>query len=183
MTNPIPRYDRVAMALHWAVAALIVAAFALGLTIDDFPADWKSAAINLHALVGLSVLALSLARLAWRLGHRPPPYDPPLGRLIGRLAGAGHVLLYVLMIAVPAIGIPTLLYRGLGLDFGLFQIASPLARNREVYRPLTEIHELASYLTIALAAGHALAAVYHQVVARDGVLQRMVPGMAGRRNL
>lgn len=172
----IPRYDNVAMTLHWVIAALIVAAFGLGLTIDDFPATWKSGAINLHALIGLAVLALSLARLAWRVGHRPPAYGPAVGPLVRRLSGAGHVLLYLLMIAVPAIGVPTLLFRGLGLDFGLFQIVSPVARNRDVYGPLTEIHELASYLMIALAAGHALAALYHQFIARDDVLRRMLPG-------
>jgi cytochrome b561 len=75
--------------------------------------------------------------------------------------------------------VPTLLFRGLGLDFGVFQIASPFDRIRNVYRPLTEIHELASYLMIALAAGHALAAVYHQLVARDRLLRRMLPRARG----
>lgn len=175
MIDPLPRYDAVAITLHWAVALLILAAFGLGLTVDDFPSGWKSAVINLHALIGLAVLVLSLARLAWRLGHRPPPYQPPLAPLAARLAHLGHLLLYVLMIAVPAIGVPTLLFRGLGLDFGLFQLASPLARNREIYRPLTEIHELGSYLMIALAAGHAAVAVFHQVVARDQLMRRMLP--------
>lgn len=179
MSIAAPRYDNVAIALHWVIAALIVAAFVFGLTIDDFPASWKNAVINLHALIGLSVLVLSLARLAWRLGHRPPAYDPPLGLAARRLSAAGHGLLYVLMIAVPVIGLPTLFFRGLGLDFGLLQVASPVARNRDVYRPLTEIHELASYLMIALAAGHALAAFYHQFVTRDQVLRRMMPGTPG----
>ncbi|MFM9587556.1 hypothetical protein, partial [Streptomyces caniscabiei] len=85
-------------------------------------------------------------------------YQPPLAPISARLAGIGHALLYLLMIGVPAIGVPTLLFRGLGLDFGLFQLAAPLARNRDIYRPLTEIHELGSYLMIALAAGHAAAA-------------------------
>ena len=66
------RYTHVAIALHWTIAWLIVIALALGLTIDLVPATLKSAAINAHALLGLAVLALSLYRLAWRLGHRPP---------------------------------------------------------------------------------------------------------------
>jgi cytochrome b561 len=93
-----------------------------------------------------------------------------------RLAShAGHVALYVLMIAIPLIGIPTLLYRGRGLDFGLFQIPSPFSRTPEIFRPLTQVHEIASYLLIALAVGHALAAIYHQYVLRDGTLTRMRP--------
>jgi cytochrome b561 len=66
------RYDSVAIALHWSIAVLILAAFALGLTIDAFPKAWTGALINLHALMGLAVLVLSIVRLSWRKSHPPP---------------------------------------------------------------------------------------------------------------
>ena len=78
------------------------------------------------------------------------------------------------MIAIPIIGIPTLLWRGRGLNFGLFEIASPFARTPEIYRPLTEVHEIASYALIALVVFHVFAALYHQYVLRDDVLRRML---------
>lgn len=169
------RYSAVAISLHWSIAALIVIAFGLGLTVDNFPKEIKGAVINLHSLIGLTVLVLSLARLYWRATHPAPELPrsmPPLARLASHAAHGG---LYLLMIAIPLIGIPTLLYRGRGLDFGLFQIASPFERTPDIYRPLTELHELASFALIGLAAAHALAAIYHHYLLHDDILTRMLP--------
>jgi cytochrome b561 len=80
---------------------------------------------------------------------------------------------------VPLIGIPVLLYRGLGLDFGLFQMPSLFARTPAIFRPLQEAHELAAYALIGLAAAHMLAALYHHFVRRDEVLLQML--IAARR--
>lgn len=174
------RYDSVAVVLHWAVAALIVAALALGLTVDDFPKNMTSAVINTHALMGLAVLALSVARLVWRFANPSPELPQSVGALVRRASQAAHIGLYFLMIAVPLIGVPTLLYRGRGLDFGVLQIASPFARTPEIFRPLTEAHEIAAFALVGLAVAHALAALYHQYVRRDDVLLRMLPGLARR---
>lgn len=170
----IDHFDSTAIALHWTIAALIVVAFGLGLTVDDFPKAWEHAVVNAHALIGLAIVVLTLARLGWRLGHRPPSLPPEVGPLMARAAAAVHGLLYTLMVAVPLIGIPTLLYRGRGLDFGLFAVPSPFTRTREVFGPLTEIHELAAFALIGLAAGHALAALYHHFIRRDEVLLQMI---------
>jgi cytochrome b561 len=172
------RYDSTAITLHWSIALLILAAFGLGLTVDEFPKAWKSGAINAHALIGLAVLALSLARLIWRRSHPAPELPSTMGPLERVAAKLIHLSLYVLMIVVPVIGVPTLLFRGRGLDFGLFHVASPFARTPEIFRPLTEAHEIASYALIALAAAHAVAALYHQFVRRDDLLARMAPRRA-----
>ena len=145
-------FDATAIALHWTIALLVIIAFGLGLTVDAFPRDWEHAVVNAHALIGIAILALTGARLGWRLNHKPPPLPPGVGPLMQRAAAIAHVLLYALMVLVPLIGIPTLLYRGRGLDFGLFELASPFARTRGVFRPLTEIHELAAYALIGLCS-------------------------------
>jgi cytochrome b561 len=169
------RYGPVAIALHWSTALLIVLAFGLGLTVDAFPKPWVGGVINAHALLGLAVLALTFFRFFWRLKHPAPAFPATFPPLMKLASHAGHMALYALMVLIPLIGIPTLLYRGRGLDFGLFQIASPFARTKEIFGPLTEVHEIASYALIALAIGHALAAIYHQRVLRDGTLSRMLP--------
>jgi cytochrome b561 len=169
------RYSAVAIALHWSIAALILLAFGLGLTVDNFPKEIKGAVINLHSLIGLAVLVLSLARLYWRMTHPAPPLPQSMPPLVRLASHAGHAGLYLLMIAVPLIGVPTLLYRGRGLDFGLFQIASPFERTPDIYRPLTELHELASFALIGLAAAHLLAALYHHFIRNDDILTRMMP--------
>jgi cytochrome b561 len=169
------RYETTAIILHWLIAALIAIAFALGLTVDSFPKPMTSAVINLHALIGIAILALTLARLGWRLTHRPPELGAASSPLIRTMSKVVHVLLYALMILVPLIGFPTLFYRGRGLDFGVLQIAPFLPRTPEIYRPLTEFHEYAAFALVGLAAGHVLAALYHQFVLKDGLMARMAP--------
>lgn len=171
----IPRYDTAAIVLHWLIAALIVLAFGLGLTVDSFPKPMTGQIINLHALLGIAILLLTLARVGWRLSHRPPDLEATMSPLVRATTKAVHALLYALMILVPLIGFPTLFYRGRGLDFGILQVAPFLPRTPEIYRPLTELHEYAAFGLIGLAAGHVLAALYHHFVLKDDLIRRMAP--------
>jgi cytochrome b561 len=176
-----PHYDPVAIGLHWGIAALIAAAFVLGLTVDDFPKAYEGTVVNTHAIIGLAVVLLSLTRVGWRLAHRAPPLPRGTGRMVEAASKLVHGSLYILMIVVPLIGIPTLLYRGRGIDFGILQLAPLVPRTPEIYRPLTDVHELAAYALVLLAAGHILAALYHQYVLRDGLVGRMnIRAMSGR---
>lgn len=170
------RYSAVARALHWLIAALIVAAFVLGLTVDDFPKPYVPSVINLHSLLGLAIIVLTLVRLGWRLTHQPPPLPATSSALIRRASHLTHALLYLLMLLVPVIGIPTLLYRGRGIDFGIFQIPPMFARTPEIFHPLTDVHGYAAYALVALAAGHLAAALYHQFILKDDLLSRMTAG-------
>ena len=169
----VERYSSTAIFLHWTTAALIVAAFGIGLTVDTFPEGWTSAVINLHVLLGLGVLVLTAIRVWWRLTHRPPALPTEGPAWMKRAALAGHLFLYIMMVVVPLIGVPTLLYRGRGIDFGLFQIAPVFARDPSIFRPLTQVHEIAAFALVLLAAGHAIAAIYHHVVMKDRLLLRM----------
>ncbi len=174
---PDESYGQTAIWLHWTIALLIVIAFGLGLTVDDFPKSWDGAVVNTHVLLGLAVLVLSAFRLYWRISHVPPALPPQGGPLLTRMAHLGHFLLYAMMFVVPLVGIPTLLYRGRGIDFGLFQIPPLLARDPQIFKPLTQIHEIVAYALIGLAIGHVIAALYHQFVLKDGLMSRML----GRR--
>jgi cytochrome b561 len=169
------RYGTVAILFHWSIAVLIVLAFALGLTVDLFPESWKGAVINTHSLIGLAVLLLSIFRLSWRRIHPIPEFSEAVGPSVRITAKVAHAALYVLMILVPLIGIPTLLFRGRGLDFGFLQIASPFEKSKEIFGPLTEFHQFAAYALIGLAVAHILAAVYHHRVLKDDTMRRMSP--------
>ncbi|MBN9589106.1 MAG: hypothetical protein BGN85_11910 [Alphaproteobacteria bacterium 64-11] len=169
------RYDGIAMLLHWSIAVLIAVTFLLGLTVDDFPKAYEDAVVNTHVLVGLAILVLTLVRIGWRIVHRPPPLPQTITPLSRVASKVGHGLMYLLMLVVPVIGIPTLLYRGRGIDFGLFAMPPLVQRTPEIFRPLTELHEIASYALVLLALGHIAAAFYHQAIAHDGLIQRMMP--------
>lgn len=174
-TASTARYDSVAIALHWLMAALIVATFVLALVVDVFPRSVEPIIVETHKDLGLAILALILLRFAWRLTHRPPALEDGLAPLVQRASTLGHLGLYVLMVAVPVIGILYTFWRGQGLHLGVIDIASPWAADRPTARQFREIHEFAAYALMGLAGLHALAALWHHYVRHDGVLRRMMP--------
>ena len=96
------RYTRVAIAFHWVIAALIVFNLWLGLAHDSLPRDWQ--VMPVHKSVGLTVLVLTLARIAWRLAHPAPPLPADLQPWERIAANASHFLLYAFMLAMPLTG-------------------------------------------------------------------------------
>lgn len=89
-----PRYNRVAIALHWLLAALIIAMLALGWYMGGLPKGPERAGLfNLHKSVGTVVLLLVAFRLLWRAGHRPPGWNTGVSALRHRFAAGGHFLL------------------------------------------------------------------------------------------
>ena len=73
------RYTGVAIALHWLIALLVIGQFAWGWWMQDIPKQPvgpRVDAFNLHKSVGMTIFALMVIRLLWRIGHRPPPLPP-----------------------------------------------------------------------------------------------------------
>ena len=191
---PAKRYTTVAIALHWAIAICIVTQLASGLWMSDAinaPAS-KAFAFRVfqwHKALGLIVLLLSLARLAWRLTHTPPPLPAAMGRLPRLAAEATHWLFYGLMIGMPLIGWAMVSASPIGLKtmiFGLFEwphlpILSTLADKKPVEAVLKSMHTAGGYTFAALLVLHIAAALKHHFVDRDDVLTRMWPGPSPAR--
>ena len=176
-TPPAPqRYSRVAVALHWVMAALILFAGVFGLLLDGWPRDSKLFWINIHAQVGLLILVLLIARFWWRRTHTPPPLPPEVSEISRRVSHPAHMLIYVLMLVTPLVGIVAFVWHARVLDFGLFSIDFGVKSNRPVYDRAEDIHLWLTYGLFALVAGHAVAALWHHFVSRDSVLLRMLPG-------
>jgi len=171
------RYTGTAIALHWLMAVLLAALFALGLYMADIPlSPWKLKLYSWHKWAGVTAFLLVLVRVVWRAAHRPPELPVSMSRLWRLAAHAGHGVLYLLMVAVPAsgwlmgsaIGVPT-------VYFGVLQLPDLLEKNKELGDLLRDVHEWLSYLLAAAAVGHAAIAVKHHVVDKDNVLARMLP--------
>jgi cytochrome b561 len=197
------RYAAVAIVLHWAIAIGILGMIPLGWWMSDALEDSATraqavAAFQLHKSIGLTILVLSLGRLAWRLMNPPPPLPSGMAPWERFAAQAVHIGFYVLMIALPLTG---WVYVSTGFDtegralmvptlwFGLFEVPHlPIAEAAEsVRRGAAEasmnVHSKLAWGAIVLAALHVGAALKHQFVNRDGVLARMVPGLASPEDL
>ena len=168
------RYNALMIVIHWLMAALVISAAISAFVIDEMPNPTAKAMMtNLHFVFGSLVLALFVVRGLLRLTTTVPALPENTHPHVAKAALVGHLGLYALMIGVPLIGVITAFYRGRGIDFGLFQIASPFEANRPTSRFYKEIHELLAYGFFAAIGGHALFALWHHYVLKDGLLDRM----------
>lgn len=171
-------YDRGAIALHWAIALLVLVNSALALFRETF-APWAVAMITAHKAIGLAVLLLSLAWIARRRRAPPPGPLPGLRRWEAALARTVHRLLLVLVVAVPLAGwiFVSLAPDSRPLDWrggdGVPEL--PLGISDPAAFAWHEAHELMGFAMIGLFLLHIAAALKHQLVDRKAILARMMP--------
>lgn len=167
---------------HWTVVLLILAQAILGLVMVELPRRPNVIAVySVHKSLGLTILALAVLRLAWRLFDRRPDEPATMPRWQALAARCGHALLYVLLFAVPLSGWAFDSASSLRPLFwwGLLRMPSLTGGPRPDLKETAEdAHEMLFWLLVFVAAGHAAAALWHHFHDRDGVLRRMLPGRA-----
>lgn len=153
------RYSSRQFILHWAAVILLVLQYLANSPISQAFRTWMregqktlTAGAMAHIAVGIAILLVVLWRLALRRSAPAAPYD---AGLLGLAARITHGLLYLLLIAIPL--------TGLAAWFGGVTAAG-------------EAHEVMTNLLLALAGLHVAAALFHQFVLKDGLLNRMRPG-------
>ncbi len=174
-SNPSASYGSGAIIFHWLMFVLVVCAGVLGLLHDSWPKQTQKFWINIHALIGLALWFTLFARFWWRRQHPPPPLMQSVGAFSRRASSLMHFGLYALLFITPIVGIITFVYHGRVLDFGIFKIDFGIKSNRAVFHPTEDLHGYLAYALFALAGIHALAALWHQFILRDGLLDRMWP--------
>ncbi|CAM8653115.1 cytochrome b [Sphingobium sp.] len=168
------RYTAVARALHWAIAVLILLNLALGFAHDAFPKDW--AVMPVHKSIGLTILALTLLRIVWRLVHPAPRLPAAMPLWEKGAAHATHFLFYALMLILPLSGwiMTSAGTRPLNWFF-LFDVPKFGVGKEDAIVGLSRgAHELLPWLWAALIAIHVGAALRHHLVLKDDVLRRML---------
>ena len=171
------RYSRVAIALHWMMALMIVSAFTAGTILDgmDF-SPFKLKLISWHKWLGVSIFAFVIFRLVWRLTHRPPPLPPATPAWQRIAASTGHGALYLMMLVIPLSG--WLYSSAAGIQtvwFGVLPLPDLLARDEATADRLRAVHGWLNNGLLVLVLGHVAAALHHHYRQRDGLLTRMRP--------
>lgn len=181
MTGPTLRPDRwgpVSQAFHWISVLLLVAIAAIGLTMEDLPnSPDKIRMYALHKSLGLTLLAVVVLRLLWRLTRPVPAEVPGLSPALRRAAGGVHWALYAMMLAMPLSGWVLNSAEGFPLQwFRLFNLPAIAPEGERLAELAASVHENGFWLLVLLSAGHVFAALYHHLFLGDGTLQRMLPG-------
>jgi cytochrome b561 len=173
--RPEDRYTTVAIVLHWLVAAIVLGQFALGWWMQEIPKQppgQRAEVFNLHKSIGLVVLALMLARIAWRLAHPPPPL-PAMPRWQARLARTTHVLLYLVLVALPVTGYLGSMFSGYPVKFFGMTLPAWPGKSPELKEWMGAAHLVLGWALATAFAVHMAGVAKHVLVNRDGLLRRM----------
>ena len=176
-TIPSSRYTGPAILLHWLLAVMIVAAFGVGLYMQELPVSPSRLKLyNYHKWAGVTILLLSGVRLLWRLSHRPPA-DAPMPGWQATAAHATHGVLYALFFIVPLVGWAYSSAAGYPIVwFGVLPLPDFVPVDKALAEAIKPWHERTAFLMAFLVLLHIAGALKHQFIDRDGLISRMRPG-------
>jgi cytochrome b561 len=179
------RYSSVAIGLHWVIAAALVIQIVLGWRIDDAEGATRSAILQLHKTIGVTILVLTVARLAWRIANPPPAMDASLTPLEKRASHGVHLAFYGALLALPLTGWAMVSAQRIGamkllggVRWPDFPIITRLPGGvQDVLADLSDkAHTALVWVMFALLALHILGALKHHYISKDATLSRMAPG-------
>jgi cytochrome b561 len=183
LKNSDIRYSSQVIGLHWLMLVLLAAVYACMELRGLAPrgSDLRAGLKSLHFLLGLSVLALVVVRLAvrWRAGPAPG-IRPPVPTWQDWLARLMHLALYAFMIATPILGWLTLSAEGKPIVLFGLHVPSILGADEVLSDQLKEVHEALATAGYFLIGLHAAAALIHHYIVRDNTLLRMLSGRESR---
>ena len=170
------RFDGISMTLHWLTALLVIVQFATALVREDLHGPAAALLLTLHRSSGIAVWMAVALRLMWRqtFAYRPP-FPDDMALLQQWAARLNEYGLYFFLLFEPATGLASTLARGKAFTLFLWDVPVLMARNKPLAHALTGIHETGAWVMAALVGLHAAAGIFHGVMLRDGVLQRMWP--------
>lgn len=170
----VARYDPTTIWLHWLTVGAIVVLWLIGQMAEWLPrGPFRSGLWSVHVVLGFCTGFMLLTRVAWRarFGRVLPPTDTGI---LHAIAKATHCTLYALLGVVVVLGIADASYRGFNV-FGVWSLPQVGSGDKATRHTIDEWHGLAANLTVAVACLHGMAALVHQYVWRDHLLERMKP--------
>jgi cytochrome b561 len=183
LRNTATRWGLAAQVLHWLVSPLVITQFVLAWIALNLPkGPLVGTLFAWHKSIGVTILALAVIRLLWRLSDTPPPLPAAMPKWEQAAARITHYLLYILIFAQPLTGLlltlagkrPLVLYGG-------WTVPNPIGPNHALHEAGETAHFWLAYALLAVAVLHVAAALRHHFWRRDEVLLRMVPGPAAER--
>ena len=197
MNQAATRYTKTAKILHWLIAVAIFGMFALGWYMSELPKegpkqmaydlfDWgiytwtlseeaspRTFYFNLHKSIGITLLALIMVRIFWRITHKAPAMLASYKAWEIKLANGVHRLLYVLMVALPLSGLVMAVASKYGVKWFGLEFISGLD-NKPLREAFKEVHEIVGVVILLIIIVHILGALKHKFIDKDETLDRIL---------
>ncbi len=176
-------YTPTAIGLHWLMALLVFVTFPVGVIMYEMVlSPDKLRMLSYHKWLGVTVFILLVVRLVWRATHKPQPMIAAASQWQRFAAQGVHVLLYVLLFAIPLSGWLMSSAKGFQTVYlGVLPLPDLLSKDKLLGDALSTLHQVLNITLLILVIIHIAAALLHHFVDRDGTLARMFP-FIGRRS-
>lgn len=175
-SDTLQTYNAISRLLHWLMAFLVLIMLALGWSFEFIHGEIKPFLVELHKSLGIAILTLFFIRLGVRILLPPPPHPAYMPLPMKFAADTAHVLLYVLLMALPLSGWLALSAMGRPPSFfGFLTMPALMEKTPELVALLRSIHANGAIILAVIGVFHGGAALFHHVVLKDNTLKRMWP--------
>ena len=163
--------------LHWLIVLLLAIQYAIGWAMPDIHRGTKpEGLIAWHLWVGALIILVVAVRVSWRLAHPVPLLEDGAPAWQNALARLTHGLLYLILVVLVALGWANASARGYAVSFfGMMPLPAIMPEGSRAGMAMGDVHSFIGWLLLALIALHVAAALYHRLIRRDQVWQRMLP--------
>lgn len=172
-STPPSQFALLSRILHWLMAAMLLAMLFIGVTMVVSLGDYH-VLVAIHRPLGIMILILAAIRWVNRRCTTLPPFPATMSRRERFLASSSEKLLYALMFALPLVGWGMLSAGHYPIVmFGPVHLPSILPANPTLYAVLRESHTILAYVLLATFLAHLSAVLFHTLIVRDRLLDRM----------
>jgi len=167
------RFALASRLLHWVMAPMVIAQLLIGVTMVA-ALSYYPLLLAIHRPLGVAILAFAVVRLANRLTHRLPPFLATMSRAERRIATWSEYLLYALLLVQPLTGWAMLSAARLPVTlWGPLRLPGIAPHDIDIYTVLRQCHGVFAFLLFATFTAHMCAVLFHTLVLRDRLIDRM----------
>jgi cytochrome b561 len=175
MSDRPRQFAAVSRVMHWLMAAMVLTMLCIGVAMVTSLADYH-VLVSIHRPLGIAILLLVVIRFVNRLLNPPPPLPPTMSRMERLAATASEYAMYSLMFALPLVGWGMLsAARSPIVLFGAVHLPPILPHDPTLFAVLRRAHTILAYSLLLLFLAHLGAVLFHSLIVRDGLFERMAP--------
>lgn len=168
-------YDPVAKLFHWLIFVLLAAQYAVGSIMPHIGRKTLNEGwVSWHFSIGAAILVTIVARFIWRLLNPVAPAIS-LAPWEATLSKFTHFALYALVFIMTILGWAATNARGWDVKlFGVISFPALVPNGSTLGHQAGDIHNVLVYVLLAFIVLHVAGVLYHYLIKRDTILQRML---------